>query len=98
MTSKELGEEIEAIVKDLCRFGGKQDKYALKVVEEIKKDLEVLENIKSKTLLLYSDRKRISQEYEKWCKDNNTMISDTTNMITWLLCFKLKEWLENEKV
>lgn len=63
----------------------------------IRKDLEVLENIKSKTLLFYSDRKKIAEEYEKWCKDNNAMISDTTNMITWVLCFKLKEWLNNEK-
>lgn len=67
------------------------------MAEIIEKDLEVLEAIKSKTLLLYSDRKRIAQEYEKWCKDNNAIIIDTTNMITWLLCSKLKEWLEDDK-
>lgn len=47
MTSKELGEEIEVIVKDLCKFGGRQDKYALEVVDEIKKRLEILEFIKT---------------------------------------------------
>ena len=46
MTNKELGEEIEVIVKDLCKFGGRQDKYALEVVDEIKKRLEILEILK----------------------------------------------------
>lgn len=62
----------------------------------IKKDLEMLENIKLKTLLFYSDRKRIAKEYEKWCKDNNALVSDTTNMVTWMLGIKMKEWLDNE--
>lgn len=89
MTSKEALNELS---KYIGRLGGGE---TLEEEDIILRDLEILENIKSKTLLFYTARKRIAKEYEKWCKDNNAMVSDTTNMITWLLCFKLKEWLEN---
>lgn len=91
MTSK----EILAVIKGAFVSMNKDCEEAF---NQIERDLEVLENIKSKTLLFYSDRKKIAQEYEKWCKDNNAMITNTTNMITWLLCFKLKEWLGNENI
>jgi len=105
MTDKEIIEEMKKLVS---AFGSVKrlvdgDKWVTiaqvkkEDVEQIEKSLEVLENIKSKTLLPYSNRKRIAKEYEKWCEDNNVMISDPTNMVTWLLCIKLKEWLENEK-
>lgn len=95
MTSKKL---LPELFNEANRLSCEESKYTTydiwKMCKEIEKDLEKLENIESKTLLFYSDRKKIAEEYEKWCKDNNVMISDTTNMITWFLCFKLKEWLE----
>lgn len=39
--------EIEVIVKDLCKWAGKQDKYALVVVDEIKKGLDELNQLKT---------------------------------------------------
>lgn len=102
MTSKEALEEI----KQAPTFMGGNPRYMcstqssepfLEDIKIIEKDLELLENVKSKTLLRYSARRKIAEKYLKWCKDNNVMISDATNMITWLLCFKLKEWLENDK-
>ena len=59
---------------------------------------EVLNILKKKTVLLYSERRKIALEYEEWCKINNVMISDTTNMITWFLSHKLRKWLEDESV
>ncbi len=47
MNSIDLTKEIEFIVKDLCKCANKQDKYALVVVNEIRKELEVLEQYKN---------------------------------------------------
>ena len=65
--------------------------------EIIERDLETLETINSKCFLLFNERKKLAKEYEDWCIKNNVLITDTTNMVTWFLCIKLKEWLKNDK-
>lgn len=66
-------------------------KQALLKAEQDKKKLNEIEKL---TYLLYSERRKIGQEYVKWCKENNTVFNDETNMITWVLAIKLKEWLK----
>lgn len=66
-------------------------KQALLKAEQDKKKLNEIEKL---THLLYSERRKIGQEYVKWCKENNTVFNDETNMITWVLAIKLKEWLK----
>lgn len=66
-------------------------KQALLKAQEDKKKLNEIEKL---THLLYSERRKIGQEYVKWCKENNTVFNDETNMITWVLAIKLKEWLK----
>lgn len=66
-------------------------KQALIQAEQDKKKLNEIEKL---TYLLYSERRKIGQEYVKWCKENNTLFNDETNMITWVLAIKLKEWLK----
>lgn len=65
--------------------------------ETIEQDLDKLENIKSKTHLLYGQREAIAKEYIDWCEKNKAVLTDPTNMVTWFLTVKLKEWLENDK-
>ena len=64
-------------------------------IETIENDLEVFENVKNKTNLFYSQRKQIAKEFNHWCVENNVDALDSTNLVTWLLCFKLKEWIKN---
>lgn len=66
-------------------------KQALIQAEKDKKKLNEIEKL---TRLLYSERRKIGQEYVKWCKENNTLFNDETNMTTWFLAIKLKEWLK----
>ena len=68
-------------------------KQALIQAEQDKKKLNKIEKL---THLLYSKRRKIGQEYVKWCKKNNTVFNDETNMITWVLAIKLKEVLNSE--
>lgn len=68
-------------------------KQALLKAEQDKKKLNEIEKL---THLLYSERRKIGQEYVKWCKENNTVFNNETNMITWVLAIKLKEWLKDE--
>jgi len=68
-------------------------KQALLKAEQDKKKLNKIEKL---TNLFYSERRKIGQEYVKWCKENNTLFNDETNMITWVLAIKLKEVLKNE--
>ena len=80
--------------------GEEINQWLTNVIEGLKqaeRDLEVLETINSKRFLLFSKRKKLAKEYEDWCLKNNVLITDSTNMVTWFLCIKLKEWLENEK-
>lgn len=63
----------------------------LKAQENEKK----LNRVEKLTQLLFKERRKISQEYIKWCEKNNAVFDDATNMITWVLCIKLKEVLEN---
>lgn len=66
-------------------------KQALLKAEQDKKKLNEIEKL---TYLLYSKRRKIGQEYIKWCEKNNVVFDDATNMITWVLAIKLKEWLK----
>ena len=68
--------------------------YVGLTVEEYKQlceDLDKLEKIKILTNLKYKERREISKEYLEWCNKNNVDSKDTTNMVTWFLCIKLKE-------
>ena len=80
MINKELGEEIEVIVKDLCKFGGRQDKYALEVVDEIKKRLEILEILKK--YIYFSSKSGCIRMHDIYKSINNFDYED------------LKDWLE----
>lgn len=92
MTSKQALQKI----KD--NFGCDLSYYGLNnEFEIIEKDLEVLEKLKTKTHLLYKDRKAIAKEFDKWCEDNNAL-NCSENMSTWFLTIKLKEWLKNDKI
>ena len=64
----------------------------LKAQEQEKK----LDRVEKLTNLLFKERRKIGQEYIKWCQKNNTVFDDATNMITWVLCIKLKEVLNND--
>lgn len=66
-------------------------------LSSIEYGLDKLENIKSKTHLLYGQREAIAKEYIDWCEKNKAVLTDPTNMVTWFLTVKLKEWLENDK-
>lgn len=74
-----MTEDLESIKQALIQ--AKQDKKKLNEIEKL-------------THLLYSERRKIGQEYVKWCKENNTVFNDETNMITWVLAIKLKEVLK----
>lgn len=76
-------------LEDTREFG--TIKQALLKAEQDKKKLNEIEKL---TYLLYSERRKIGQEYVKWCKENNILFNDETNMITWVLAIKLKEWLK----
>ena len=67
------------------------------LLQVIQRDLETLENVKNKTNLFFSQRKQIAKEFNHWCVENNADALDSTNLVTWLLCFKLREWLGNDK-
>ena len=64
MTSKELSNELESIVKYLCESANKQDKYALEIVNEVKKNLEILEILKYRMHLKDSTLRNDSKEFE----------------------------------
>lgn len=68
-------------------------KQALLNAQEQEQKLDKVEKL---TQLLFKDRRKIGQEYIKWCEKNNAMVNDATNMVTWVLCIKLKEVLNNE--
>ena len=68
-------------------------KQALLNAQEQERKLDKVEKL---TQLLFKDRRKIGQEYIKWCEKNNAMVNDATNMVTWVLCIKLKEVLNNE--
>ena len=55
-----------------------------------------LDKVEKLTQLLFKDRRKMGQEYIKWCEKNNAAFNDATNMVTWVLCIKLKEVLNNE--
>lgn len=74
-----MTEDLESIKATLLK--AEQDKKKLNEIEKL-------------TYLLYSERRKIGQEYVKWCKENNILFNDETNMITWVLAIKLKEWLK----
>lgn len=94
MTSKELVKDAQDFLHRIYSLYSDPElrKAAIKL-EKVIKDLDRLENIKSKTHLLYSQRKAIAKEYIDWCNKNNVVLTDPTNMITWFLGFKLKEWI-----
>ena len=62
--------------------------------KSVLKDLEILEKLKKP--MLYSERKKLGEEYIAWCKENNVKQDDLTNVMTWCFCFKMKEWLNND--
>lgn len=61
--------------------------------EVIDKDLNKLERLKTKPYLLYSKRLQIANEYVAWCRKYKVEITEPTNMVTWFVSVKLKEWL-----
>lgn len=64
-------------------------------LEKLEKQSKILETLKRP--IFYSERKKLTREYIKWAIENNANYNDLTNVITWCFCFKLKEWLENNK-
>lgn len=56
---------------------------------------KILERLKRP--MFYSQRKKLGEEFLSWAKENNADQCDLTNIITWCFCFKMKEWLNNEK-
>lgn len=93
MNSKELFKKWKEFIIIECSC----DRNDINELEQIEKDLEALETINSKRFLLFNERKKLAKEYEDWCIKNNVLITDTTNMVTWFLCIKLKEWLKDER-
>lgn len=93
MMSKELFKKWKEWIVLECPC----DRNDVDELEQIERDLEALETINSKRFLLFSERKKLAKEYEDWCIKNNALITDSTNMVTWFLCIKLKEWLKDEK-
>lgn len=59
----------------------------------IEQALQRLAEVEKLTNLKFTERRKIADEYIKWCLKNNVVIECTTNMITWGLCIKLKEVL-----
>lgn len=93
MTSKEAMLELLGFIAFQVPIE-KQEEWK-EMLHAIQKDLDKLENIKSKTHLLYGQREAIAKEYIDWCEKNKAVLTDPTNMVTWFLKVKLKEWLEN---
>lgn len=80
----------EAKKQDYEIFEKKSEKikqYILKAQEQEQK----LDRVEKLTNLPFKERRKIGQEYIKWCQKNNAVFDDATNMITWVLCIKLKE-------
>lgn len=61
-----------------------------------KKQEQKLDRVEKLTQLPFKERRKIGEKYIKWCENNNAEYDDATTMITWALCFKLKEVLNNE--
>lgn len=78
MTSKEAFEDLEYIVLDFCDKYGKQDKYVKELIEIIKKDLDMLEFIKThykmngfnELIPKYDEVDKFS-ELEEWLENDN---------------------------
>lgn len=68
-------------------------KQALLKAQEQEQKLDRVEKL---TQLIFKERRKMGEEYIKWCEKNNAKYDDATTMITWVLCFKLKEVLNNE--
>lgn len=103
MTSKEClrsmclnCEKEKATRYQRCPFRSISNDYC-EEYETIEKELDRLERVEKLTHLIYAQRKALKIEFDMWCKKNNADKNDKTNVITWLLCIKLKEVLENGK-
>lgn len=79
-------------ILDYCQLEYETIKQALIKAQKQDKILETL-----KRPMLFSERKRLGEEFIEWAKENNVLQNDLTSIITWCFCFKMKEWLENGK-
>lgn len=57
--------------------------------EKVEKQDKILETLNRP--MLYSERKKLGEEYIEWAKENNIDSRDLTSVITWCFCFKMKE-------
>ena len=88
MNSIELLNEVKAIVKYLCNVVNKQDKYVLEIIDEIKKNLEVLEIFK-KHLYRYGP---YYDNQENWSREEFRFKIESDN--TWLSGKQREEYIK----
>lgn len=88
-------------LNELRIVGSQMQNEYLEELKTIEKDLEqkekqdkILERLKRP--LLFSERKKLGEEYIEWAKENNVIQNNLTSIITWCFCFKMKEWLEDD--
>lgn len=87
-------EALECVDKILGYFGKAQiETMTLSKcnILTIKQALQRLAEVEKLTNLKFKARRKIADEYIKWCQKNNAVCECATNMITWVLCIKLKE-------
>lgn len=95
MTSKELNEILNKTRRTPnISLTPEQVKELVKDLERLEKQDKILETLKRP--MLYSERKKLGEEYMEWARENNVNRYDLTNIITWCFCIKLRSWLENE--
>ena len=65
-------------------------------LEQKEKQDKILERLNRP--MLYSERKKLGEEYIEWAEENKASKNDLTTIMTWCFCFKMKEWLDNGKI
>lgn len=73
-------------------FEDLMEEYNIKSVEQLAKILSI---IKSLGHVKFNIRLRLAKECDEWLKQNKLMYS-SLNIITWLLCIRIKEVCWND--
>ena len=91
-----LEEDLEYQKRLVRHFLEEQDKaFSVEIKEALeKKQNQKLDRVEYLTKATFKERRNIGEEYIKWCVKNNAKYDDTTTMITWAFCIKLKEVLK----
>lgn len=93
---KKLTDELNKLKEHFIRWDLEKFQMVEQALLKAQEQERKLDRVEKLTQSLFKERRKICQEYFKWCQKNNVVVEDAASMVTWLLCVKLKEVLNNE--